>query len=287
MHDKTVFITGGTTGVGKGAAERLLVLGARVVLLARNVAKAEAVCAEWMARYPGSRVAVIPCDLASLESVSEAVRRIQEKFIRVDVLINAAGRRIREKALSVDGIDLSFATHHLGHFALTTALLDFMPPGARILNVSSETHKFAWSFEDPLFEIRRYTPWRALLTARLCALLFTASLAETLRDRNIRAFALHGGLVRSGIAHDGLDQTKWAYRLLRLFGIDPTVGATTAVFLASSPEVDGQSGRYFKARRAVAASELARDTTVAQKLWTRSTQLLDKFKQPPRELPAG
>jgi len=278
MHDKTVFITGGTTGIGRGAAERLVRQGARVVLLADDIAQAEILSSTWTQKYPGSRCEVVPCQLDSLASVDAAVRQIQETFLRVDVLLNAATSQVRDKSLSPDGLDLSFARNHLGHFALTTGLLDFMPPGARILNVSSDAHKLAMSFADPLFEARRYGAWRAHVSAALCSLLFTRLLAQNLRERNVGAFALHGGLLRSGRAFHDLDRVKVGHWLLRRFGVDATVGATTATWLASVGQIPAESGGYFRGERAASTSALARDEGAARQLWDLSERSVTRFR---------
>jgi NAD(P)-dependent dehydrogenase (short-subunit alcohol dehydrogenase family) len=223
-------------------------------------------------------VELLELDLASFASIRRAAAEVLERHERLHVLVNNAGLILGDRRLTEDGLEMTLGVNHFGPFLFTQLLrqriVDSAP--ARIVNVSSEAHQGAKSMRfDDLQSERRYTSWDAYNRSKLANILFTAELAEQLEGSGVTANCLHPGVVRSGFARDG--DTGGLLGMLVVLGgpflLSPKVGARTSIYLASSPEVEGVSGRYFKRKKPVEPSRAARDREEQKKLWTVSEEL--------------
>jgi len=281
MQGKVVVVTGANTGVGFETAVGVAAEGATTILACRNRAKAEAAAHEVVRRTWNDDVAVVDLDLADLDSVRQAAEEVRTRWGRLDVLVNNAGGTWSARQVTAQGFEYTFGVNHLGHFFLTTSLLDRLRASspARIVNVTSVGHHFASKgvgFDDLQSE-EHYEGMDAYCRAKLANVLFTVELARRLEGTGVTANAAHPGWVRSRFGMDGdlSGASAVGIRLMRPFQISPARGARTSIFLATSPQVAGRSGEYWVRRKPGHMAARGRDRAAATRLWDESERLLD------------
>ncbi len=280
MDGKTVIITGGNSGIGKAAAVELARAGARVVITARSEERGTAALGDIRTASGSSDVELSVFDLADLSSVRAGAADLLERCPRIDVLCNNAGLILSERTLSADGYEATFAINHLGPFLLTDLLRQRLVDSApsRIVNVASTAHNFArrgMVFDDLMAE-GSYKQMEVYGRSKLANILFTTELARRLAGTGVTVNALHPGSVATGYARDG-DTTgflAWGIKVYAPFSLTPEQGARTSVYLCSSPEVEGVTGRYFAKCKEKTPSANARDEAAAARLWEVSEQLV-------------
>jgi NAD(P)-dependent dehydrogenase (short-subunit alcohol dehydrogenase family) len=268
VRDKTVLITGATSGIGKQTAVGLAVLGATVVFTARDVGRGGMARDEIIGESKNDRVGFVHCDLASFDSVRSCCREFENKYERLDVLINNAGTWNFKRRESKDGIENTFAVNYLAPFLMTSLLLDVLRRSApsRIINVASAFHGGTINFDDVEFR-RSFSALRAYRQSKLALILFTRLLAEKLKDTGVTVNCVHPGRVATNLSREG----NIFYRTFsRLFARDPKRGAETSVYLASSPEVEKVTGEYFADKKIRRSSAESHDMEVARRLWDLS-----------------
>jgi NAD(P)-dependent dehydrogenase (short-subunit alcohol dehydrogenase family) len=282
MDGKVVVITGGNAGIGKEAAVGLARQGARVVITARDAAKGAAAVNEIRERSGSSSVEVMPLDLASFASIRTFATELLGRSDRLDVLLNNAGIVLTTRTETQDGIETTFGVNHLGHFLLTSLLLDRLRSSApaRVVNVSSDAHKQArhgLDFDDLQAE-RSYRGFAVYGRSKLANIYFTRELARRLAGTGVTANALHPGFVASRFAKDGDAGVlgEIAMVLGRPFAISPEKGARTSIWLASSPEPADESGGYFYKCAPATPSKAALDDEAARRLWAVSEELVGR-----------
>lgn len=277
MKNKTVLITGATAGIGRITAKALADRGARVVFIARNRGRAEATV-RWIADETGNKdLAYIEADFSSLAQVRSAAERFTSDYGALDVLINNAGAVFFNRNESQDGIEKTFAVNHLAPFLLTNLLLESLRsrPSARIVTVSSRAHVDARINFDDLEMRSNYKAMRAYGQSKLANLLFTFELARRLEGSTVTANALHPGFVASEFAKNNGFLVRFLIPAAHLFGRAMSVeeGAKTSIYLASSPEVEGVTGKYFVECKEAPSSEASLDTKAMVKLWELSSRM--------------
>ncbi len=271
MAGKVVAVTGANAGIGKAAALALARMGARVAMVSRSRERGEAARAEVVRESGSAAVDLFLADLSAQREVRRLAAEIRERCGRLDVLVNNAAVYTRERRLSPDGIELQFAVNHLAPFLLTNLLLDLLERSApaRVVTVGSEAHRPVRLNWDDLQGERRYSGLRAYGTAKLANLLFTRELARRTAGTGVTANAVHPGVVGTELLFGG-----WGpLRLLRRFMRTPEQGARVVVRLASAPELEGVTGRYFRDEREVQPSAAALDDDAARRLWRLSAEL--------------
>lgn len=278
MAIKTTVITGATSGIGKETALALAKKDHALYLLVRNTQKGDRLKDEIMAQTGNKSIFVVKCDLANLQSVREAADELKAKLFAINVLINNAGGIFNQRELSKDGFEMTFATNHLGHFALTMALMPLLEKGhARIINVSSEAHNMGKAdFDDLPWEQKSYSAIKAYGNAKLFNIYFTKSLAEKYADKGISSFALHPGLVKTAFGAGMSGFTKLLLWLASPFMISAEEGAQTSIFLATEPGIDAKSCQYFKKKKMAKSSVLSWSEANRNKLWDISKKLVGK-----------
>jgi NAD(P)-dependent dehydrogenase (short-subunit alcohol dehydrogenase family) len=292
MQGKTVLVTGGNSGIGFETAAALAESGARVLVTARNADKGRAAVGRISERAAaagtGGGAQLVVFDLADLKSVRRGADEILEQAPRLDVVVNNAGLVLSERTETVDGLEATFATNHLGPFLLTNLLLDRVTASApaRIVNVSSTAHGAARKgipFDD-LQSDRRYRTMRVYGQSKLANILFTQELARRLDGTGVTANSLHPGTVRTGYGADGDAKGFLAFgiKISAPFFLSPAQGARTSIYLASSPEVDGVSGKYFVKCKEKEPKRQARDPATARRLWQVSEELVGLAPAPPQ-----
>jgi NAD(P)-dependent dehydrogenase (short-subunit alcohol dehydrogenase family) len=276
MIGKVCIITGGTSGIGKAASLALAQMGATTVIVGRNRDKGIAALREIKEKSGNNSVFLMPCDLSSQSLVRQLAKDLLDRFNRIDVLLNNAGIFVMKRTITPDGIESTFAVNHLAPFLLTSLLLDRLNSSApaRIVNTSSVAHKGAKINFDDIQGEKHYSGIRAYGQSKLANILFTYELARRLQGTGVTANCYHPGVIRTELGQDN----PWIYRLIlaiiRPFFKAPEEGADAAVYLASSSEVQGQTGKYFVGRRPVNSSKISYDESVAKRLWELSEELV-------------
>jgi NAD(P)-dependent dehydrogenase (short-subunit alcohol dehydrogenase family) len=276
MSGKVVIVTGSTDGIGKATARALAAMGATVVIVGRNPDKTTATVEELRAATGNEQIEGMLADFASLAQVRQLADAFKQKRDRLDVLINNAGAVFAKRGETEDGFEQTFGVDHLAPFLLTNLLLDLLKQSApsRIVNVSSEGHKVSGMRFDDLQAERRYTAMGAYGQAKLANVLFTYELARRLRGTGVTVNALHPGSVASnfGAGQAGLLAPVIRFFITR-FGITPEEGAQTSVYVASSPDVAGVTGKYWIKSKPVRSSAASYDNEAAERLWQISAEM--------------
>jgi NAD(P)-dependent dehydrogenase (short-subunit alcohol dehydrogenase family) len=284
MKGKTVLVTGASGGIGLVTAAELARMGASVTMVARDRAKGEAALAEAKQRSGSDDIEILYADLASLAAVRALAKNFMATHDALHVLVNNAGAMHAQRAETADGFEMTIGVNHLAHFLLTELLLDILKSSgragsaARIVNVSSHGHYGGWIVFDDLQLKRLYIPMFAYAQSKLANVLHAYELTHRLEGTNVTANALHPGLVstnfgkNNGGAMESL--VSMAQTVTPWMFITPERGAETSIHLASSPEVEGVSGRYFDGKRSVPSSFVSYDRRTQSRLWDASAELV-------------
>jgi NAD(P)-dependent dehydrogenase (short-subunit alcohol dehydrogenase family) len=273
MQGKTIVITGATSGIGEVAAIRLAEQGARIVHVARDARRAEATQVALRKANPGANHVAHLADLSLLSEMKRVAGEIAAAEPRIDVLIDNAGALFNSRRETADGLEMTFALNHMGYFVITNLLLPNIVNGGRIVAVASGAHRAAKLDLDDLQLRNGFGGWRAYANSKLCNILFTRALARR-TQRGITANCLHPGFVATRFA----DQSGgWTQRLAgfakRLSAITPEEGAKTIIYLASSPEVAGVSGKYFYKCMPETPTKAGQNDDDAERLWRISEEI--------------
>lgn len=274
MTGRIAIVTGANSGIGKETVRGLARLGATVVLACRSRERGEASRGEIQDETGNSDLAVMDLDLARYASVRAFARAFAATYEGLHVLVNNAGIYTAKRVLTVDGFESTFQTNHLGPFLLTNLLLDRLAASApsRIVNVASEASQMGRiHLNDPNLA-RNWSGFRAYCQSKLANILFSAELGRRL-PANITANSLHPGGVRTNLARRGGGWFAVGFRLAMPFLIGAANGADTVTWLASSPELEGVTGEYFEKRRRIEPNPIARDASVARRLWELSESM--------------
>ncbi len=294
LTGKTVFITGGASGLGQEAARALAARGAKVVIAARNQAKLDAAAEEICSGASGSVVETIAVDLASLDSVRQCGEETNRRFAKIDLLINNAGVMACPLAHTEDGFEMQFGTNHLGHFLLTKKLMPLVKNGAdkRIVNLSSRGHHIApVDLDDPNFQNREYNKWQSYGQSKTANILFSVGLEKRFADQGIHAYALHPGGIETNLGRHLTDEDREFLRdrmeqIAKAGGETwKTIpqGAATTCWVATADELEGQGGVYCEDCNVAAQDDenplggvrsYALDQGNADRLWTLSEEMV-------------
>jgi len=275
LAERTVVLTGGTSGIGRATAVSLASLGMRLVLTGRDPARAEETLAIVEERTGRTDVDVVLGDFASLDDVRRLAGEVAQRAGRIDVLLNNAGLTLTSRQTSVDGHERTFAVNHLAPFLLTGLLLPNVAAAApaRIVNVASEAHRFGRIDWDDVQNERRYAGLRVYGQSKTANLLFTRELARRLDGTGVTVNALHPGGIRSNLGRGNGPLLDAVQRVVGLFLRSPEQGARTSVHLATSDEVRGKTGGYYASCRPKTVAAHAFDDANARRLWDLSQEL--------------
>ena len=275
LAGKVCVITGATSGIGRVAALRLAQLGARLVLVARDPARAEATLARLRAQAPAAAHRAHYADLSRIAEMKRVAAEIAAAEPRVDLLINNAGALFGARRFTEDGLERSFAVNHLAYFVLTHGLRERLVAAApaRVVNTTSTMHRVAWLDFDDLQYTRLYNGVFAYARSKLCNVLFTRELARRWAGTGVTANCFHPGFVRTRFGNRA--GPFWAPLMFigKAFAIPPAWGAKTLIHLATVPEVADVSGGYFVRCRLQRPSRAAQDDAAARRLWDESARI--------------
>jgi len=275
MRDKVVVITGATSGIGEIAADRLAQKGARIVFIAREHDRGERMRRHLQAVAAHADHTVHYADLSRLSEMKRVAREIADTEAHIDVLINNAGAMFTQRQVTEDGLERTFALNHMSYFVVTNMLLDRLQAtsGGRIVSTASDAHSGARLDFDDLQSAKRYSGFAVYGRSKLMNILFTRELARRLAGTGITANCLHPGFVatRFGDASGGL--MGFGLGLAKKFALTPEQGAETIIWLASSPEVAGQTGGYYHKCKIATPSRAAQSDADARRLWDVSAKI--------------
>jgi retinol dehydrogenase-14 len=275
MTGKAVLVTGGTGGIGKAAAIRLASMGARVAITGRDRARAEEASAA-IARESGNpAVDIFVADMSSQSEVRRLAAEVLAAYPRIDVLLNNVGGFWAHRHLTADGLEHTFALNHLAPFLLTSLLLDRLIASApaRIVTVSSGAQSMGKIDFDDLMGEQKYSGSRAYDQSKLANVMFTYELAERLEGTGVTATALHPGMTSTAFSAED-PALGLLVAIMRPFMRSPARGADTAVYLASSPDAEGITGKYFADRKVKRSRDSSYDTAITARLWQVSADLV-------------
>ncbi|TSA14766.1 SDR family NAD(P)-dependent oxidoreductase [bacterium] len=265
MTDKVVLITGSTDGIGRQAALELAALGATVLVHGRDAARGRNVVEEIRTATGNPKVDLFIADLSSRQQVRQLAADITNHCSALHVLINNAGVFMNERRLTVDGLETTFAVNHLAPFLLTNLLLDLLKKSApaRIITVSSVAHtRGKLDFENLQAE-KNFGGYSSYALSKLANVLFTYELGELLAGTGITSNCLHPGVIGTKLLRAGFNIT----------GANTSDGAETLIYLATSPETDGVTGKYFQEKQETPSSPITHDIALRKRMWEVSAQL--------------
>jgi NAD(P)-dependent dehydrogenase (short-subunit alcohol dehydrogenase family) len=279
MQGKICMVTGANSGIGKATALALAQMGATVVMVCRDRARGEEARSEITTKSRNNAVDLLLADLSSQQSIRQLVENFQHHYTQLHVLINNAGAafpgRRRE---TVDGLEMTFAVNYLAPFLLTNLLLDVLKASApaRIVNVSSDAQASGYIQMDDLQAEKLYRPMRTYPQSKLAVVLFTYEVARRLQGTGVTANCLHPGFVATHIGQrDVGPAVRLLVKLIGSFGANPQEGAKTSIYLASSPEVEGVTGKYFVKSIPKRSAAISYDESLQRQLWEQSAKLVN------------
>ena len=287
MKGKVVVITGATSGIGQVAAEKLATTGARIVQIARDRGRGEAALRRLSECAPDVTHSIHYANLSRLREMKRVAREIAAAEPHIDVLINNAGAMFGSRQVTEDGLELTFALNHMAYFVVTHGLRERLVASAhaRVVSTSSDAHHGATLDFDDLQSVRAYRGgllellryggpgFKVYSRSKLANILFTRELARRLAGTGVTANCFHPGFVATRFGDQSGGLTSFGIRIAKRFALTPEQGAETMVYLASSPEVAGMTGRYFSKCRPLDPAREAQDDAAAHRLWIETAKL--------------
>mgnify|MGYP001797494348 FL=1 len=276
MKEKVCVITGANAGIGKSTTREIAKTGATIIMVCRNQQKAEKAREEIIAQSNNPNIEIFLCDFAEQAQIKTVAQQLIQHYPTIDILINNAGFISASKTREVtpEGIEKTVAVNHLGYFMLTNLLKPSLlnSEAARIVNVSSEAHRFINFNLDNINIEKGYTPMNAYALSKLLNIHFTLTLAKRLEGTNITVNALHPGVVRTNFSHNLSGFMNFAFLMAKPFMINADSGAATSIYLATSPKVANTTGKYFAKKKLKRPNGDAQNMEYAEKVWEVSTQ---------------
>lgn len=275
MKDKICMVTGATSGIGLATAHNLAQKGATVIVAGRSSEKSKAIVNSVKQKTGNASVDYLLADLSVQAEIKQLASEFVNRYSRLDVLVNNAGAIFLKRKLSADGIEMTLATNYLSYFMITNLLLDVIKNSApaRIVNVSSDMQKKApFNFDD--LEMRnKYSSFGAYGQSKLAIIIFSYELARRLEGTGVTVNAVHPGWAASNIGKNNGWLGNLLVPALKLFAPSPEKAARTSIHVASSPDVEGVTGKYFARNKPVESAPVSYDAQVARHLWDISEKM--------------
>lgn len=274
--NKTIVITGATSGIGRATALGLAKLDSRLILVGRDAGRAEETIAAIRKATGRKDVEIVRGDFARKEEVRRVADEIIDRCEAIHVLVNNAGVTLMKRTTTPDGLETTFAVNHLAYFLLTGLLLPRLlaaAPDARVVNVASDAHRWGPLDFDDLQNEREYKPLKVYGQSKTANVLFTRELARRLEGTGVAVNAVHPGAVATRLGRGSGPLYDLLQRAIGVFMRSPEKGAACSIHVASAPELAGISGRYFADQREKEPRPHASDPELAARLWEVSEQL--------------
>jgi NAD(P)-dependent dehydrogenase (short-subunit alcohol dehydrogenase family) len=278
FENKICLITGATSGIGKAAALKLAELGASLILIGRNPDRGKIICDQIKKETNNKEIKFYKLDLSLMKEVSESAKKIKSDYEHIDILINNAGARFLDHVVSKEGIEQTLAVNHLSHFLLTNLLINKLKKSAsaRIINISSGVHFSGDGIIENITNPNGYDGRKQYANSKLANVFFTYELADRLKNVNITVNAIDPGGVATNFARNNGLITWLKHRIYYLMKgtlLTPEQGSETIIYLATSPDVERMTGRYFKDKKEIKSSSISYDLNMAKKLWEASEKI--------------
>ena len=274
LKGKIAIVTGANSGMGMATAAALSDMGATVVMLCRNEERGRKAY-NILSKKSNRKLELMLCDLGDIDSIKAFAAAFKTKYDKLDILVNNAGFISLDRQITTDGFERQFGVNHIGHFLLTMKLVDIIPKGGRIVNVASGAHKVGKIHFEDINLTRHFNVIKAYAQSKLANVLFTRELARRIKNKGIIVNCCHPGAVATniGISRDtGFGKTITG--MLRPFFQTPKQGARTAIYLASSKDVEHITGEYFYKCKIAKSSKRSKDMKLAKRLFNFSEQLV-------------
>jgi len=274
-NPKTIVVTGASSGIGEATALRLAATESRVVMVSRNKARGIKARDRILRRHPGASLDVLVADLSTRKAIEDLAAAIKSKYQTLDVLINNAAVMTSTRRVTPEGFELQFFVNHLAYFLLTGHLLDLIRASApsRIINVASTAHSRGIIDFDDLQLKTHYRGYQAYASTKLMNVIFTYELARRLEGTGVTVNCLHPGVIRTGLMRGVSPVIHVLWQSTGKLFKQPSEGADTPVYLATSPEVDGVTGKYFRKCSPLGTNEISYDREVQKRLFAESERL--------------
>ncbi|MBY8983904.1 MAG: SDR family oxidoreductase [Candidatus Lokiarchaeota archaeon] len=274
MKGKICMITGANSGIGKATAIGLAKMGATIVMVCRNENRGKKALEDIKKECNNGNFDLMMVDLSSQKAIYRLIKIFKEKYQQLHVLINNAGVNLSKRVLTEDGIETTFAVNYLAPFLLSTLLLDILQTSSpsRIVNVVSSVVGKTINFENLNGE-NHYRQLNAYAQSKLALILFTYEFARRIEGTGVTVNSLHPGYVKTNMVKNFRKFVKYFFHLIGLFMKSPKKGAKTSIYLASSPEVEGVSGKYFEKKKEEESVKASYDEELAKRLWNVSVDL--------------
>jgi len=273
-ENRICVITGCNTGIGKFTAIELAKSGYETIILVRDSEKSRYAYEEIKKESGSELVRLIYVDLASLNSIKKSVDELERKIAKIDLLINNAGVFKRKEVKSPDGFEMTLAVNYLAPFYLTKLLLPLVEKAesSRIINLSSELYKNGKVYLNSQFSNEKFDGNKAYADSKLLVIYFTKSLAKRLSAKNVTVNALHPGVIGTDVFRE---YPKWFRKLLNFFIATPEKGSQPSIYLATSDEVKGLTGKYFYKTKVKETNPIANDEELAEKIWNKTEEIVN------------
>lgn len=278
MQGKICMVTGANSGIGKATALGLAQMGATMIMVCRDRAKGEEAQNEIKTKSGNNAVDLLLADLSSQQSIRQFIANVQQRYAQLHVLISNAGVFMMSRKETAGGLEMTFAVNYLAPFLLTNLLLDTLKNSApaRIIHVSSESHQSGYFKIDDLQAKKGYRSWNAYAQSKVALIMFTYELARRLQGTGVSVNCLHPGFVATHIGQSGTDPVVRAIiKLIFSRGISPEEGAKTSIYLASSPDIAGVTGKYFAKSIPIRSAPITYNESLQQQLWEQSAKLVN------------
>jgi NAD(P)-dependent dehydrogenase (short-subunit alcohol dehydrogenase family) len=274
-NQKTILVTGASSGIGEATAARLAAMGAHVVMVSRDRTRGERARDRIRAAHAPASLDLLVADLSTIHAIRGLSEAFKSKYDRLDVLINNAAVMTSTRRVTRDGFEMQLFVNHLAYFLLTGMVLDALRKSAqgRIVSVSSTAHSRGLVDFDDLQMAQHYRSYQQYANTKLMNIVFTYALARRLEGTPLTANCLHPGVIRTGLMRGVSPVIHLLWQSLGRFFKQPSEGAETPVYLAMSDEVDQVSGKYFRYCRPFGTSQASYDQGLQDRLWQESERL--------------
>ena len=276
MLDKNIIITGATDGIGLQAAKVIANKGFRVGLVGRNKEKGYQAKEIIVNSTSNDKIDFFECDLSLIKNVKKLSSQIKEKYSKIDVLLNNAGGANKNKIITSEGLEKTFATNQMNYFVLTTELLDIISESddGRVVNVASNAHIGATIDYNNINSEKSFSPWTSYCVSKLMNIMFTYELAK-IQDK-VSVNVLHPGFVDTNIAGNEGNFIKYIVKFgSKLFARTVENGADSSIYLSTSDDVKGVSGKYFFKCREIRSSK----TSYIEDDWKKVWEICDNYNK--------
>jgi NAD(P)-dependent dehydrogenase (short-subunit alcohol dehydrogenase family) len=277
MQGKVCIVTGSNSGIGKETALALAGMGAVVVMAVRNRERGERARSEIVEKTGDQATDLMICDVSSIESIRRFAREYKEKYDRLDVLINNAGAVFSKRQVTPDGVEMTLVVNYLGPFLLTLELLPLLKASApsRVINLSSGMHGTGKIDLDDLQSEKRYRGMQAYANAKLMVMTITYEWARRLDGTGVAVNAVEPGFVATNLGRNsGSLISSIMFGLVRPIQVSPRKGAETSVYVATSDDLEGVTGKCFAKLKEKPPSKISYDREIQRRLWDLTVDLL-------------